>query len=100
MEFDTKKFKAIRFAEVFGHSYYANDKQEPIDHLKLIKDIGIDMWYDMKFDQHNRIVRNKGKRKGGWILRVFASTSPTIMLILLKQLILFYFEILQCTLES
>ena len=83
MEFNTKKFKAIRFAEVFGHSYYANDKQEPIDHLKL-------MSYDMKFNQHNRTVRNKCKRTGGWILRVFASTSPTIMLILLKQLILFY----------
>ena len=28
MEFNSKKFQAIRFAEVFGHSYYANDKQD------------------------------------------------------------------------
>ena len=41
----------------------------------------------MKFDQHIRIVINKGKRIAGWILRVFKTRTPTVMLTLLKQLI-------------
>ena len=87
MEFNSKKFQAIRFAELFGHSQYTNDKKQPIDHFKLIKDLGIHISFDMEFDQHTCIVVNKGKQLAGWILRIFNTRCPTVMLTLLKQLI-------------
>ena len=87
MEFNSKKFQAIRFAEIYGHSYYSNNKDEPIDHHQLIKDLGIHMSWDMKFDKHINTVHNKGKRVSGWILRVFHTRLPSVMLTLLKQLV-------------
>ena len=41
----------------------------------------------MKFDEHINIVHNKGKRVSGWILRVFHTRLPSVMLTLLKQLV-------------
>ena len=87
MQFNSEKFQAIRFAELFGQPVYNNDVREEIDHTLLVKDLGIYLSSDMKFDQHVRTVINKGKKLSGWILRIFSTRSPSIMMTLLKQLI-------------
>ena len=76
MEFNSKKFQAIRFAEILSEAFYTNDVEETIKQSNLVK-----------FDEHVRIVANRGKRTGGWIGRVFSTRSAGVMLTLLKQLI-------------
>ena len=80
MEFNSLKFQAIRFAELFGNPYYSNDKGSEIEITQLVKDLGIYLSSDMKFDQHIRIIASKGKQLAGWILRVFNTRSPCVML--------------------
>ena len=87
MQFNSDKFQAIRFAEVFKPSYYSNDSGQVIDHLSKIKDLGIYISQDLKFDYHIEHIANKGRQLGGWILRTFITRNPTVMLTLLKQLI-------------
>ena len=87
MTFNSDKFQAIRFAELTNPPHYTTDEHNPMDTTELVKDLGIHMSSDMHFDQHIRILYNKGKRTAGWITRVFASRDPQIMLTLLKQLI-------------
>ena len=87
MQFNSDKFQAIRFAEVFKPSYYSNDSGQVIDHLSKIKDLGIYISQDLKFDYHIEHIANKGRQLGGWILRTFITRNPTVILTLLKQLI-------------
>ena len=87
MSFNSKKFQAIRFAEIVSHPLYTNDIGAFIEEAVLVKDLGIHMSTDMKFDKHIRIVATRGKRTAGWITRVFLTRCPGVMLILLKQLV-------------
>ena len=87
MEFNSKKFEAIRFALLFSETMYLADSGKEIDQASVVKDLGIHMSQDLLFDHHIRIVANKGKRLSGWILRTFRTRKPEIMLTLLKQLI-------------
>ena len=88
MEFNSKKFQAIRFAEmILSHSNYHDDIGAAIEESSLVKDLGIHMSSNAKFDQHIRKIVNRGKQMAGWILRIFKTRSPGVMLILLKQLV-------------
>ena len=87
MEFNSKKFQAIRFAEILSEAFYTNDVEETIEQSNLVKDLGIYFSSDMKFDEHVRIVANRGKRTGGWIGRVLFTRSAGVMLTFLKELI-------------
>ena len=87
MEFNSKKFQAIRFAETLSHPYYNNDKAAPIEEHNLINDLGVHFSSDVKMDQHIHITANKGKKIAGWITRVFHNRTPGVMITLLKQLI-------------
>ena len=86
MKFNSDKFQAIRFAQLFSPCAYKNDSNIKIKQLAIVKDLGIYVSQDMKFDAHLRKVANKGKQMTGWILRT-NTRSPTVMLTLLKQLI-------------
>jgi hypothetical protein len=96
MEFNSKKFQAIRFAELFSSLYYGkgtnpehddDDQETEIEQVKLVKDLGIYFSSDMSFDHHIQLTKNKGKQIAGWLLRTFNTRSPPVMLTLLKQLI-------------
>ena len=87
MEFNSDKFQAIRFAEIFQPCYYSNNIAQNIDHTSIVKDLGIYLSNDLNFEQHIRVVTNRGKQIAGWILRVFSTRNPGVMLTLLKQLI-------------
>lgn len=87
MSFNSKKFQAIRFAEMVSQAVYNTDVGVPMDTTELVKDLGVHISSDLHFDQHIRIVVNKGKRVSGWITRVFSTREPGVMLTLLKQLV-------------
>ena len=87
MQLNSDKFQAIRFAEILQPCYYSNDQMQNIDHTSIVKDLGIHLSQNLNFDYHIRLVLNKGKQLGGWILRVFSTRNPGVMLTLLKQLI-------------
>ena len=85
MEFNSDKFQAIRFAEIFQPCYYSNNIAQNIDHTSIVKDLGIYLSNDLNFEHHIRVVTNRGKQIDGWIL--FSTRNPGVMLTLLKQLI-------------
>jgi hypothetical protein len=87
MSFNSKKFQAIRFAELLNHAVYNSDLDVPMDESDLVKDLGIYIASDLQFDQHIRTIVNKGKRVAGWITRVFSTRDPGVLLTLLKQLV-------------
>ena len=87
MSFNSKKFQAIRFADTLSHPSYTNDIGAPIEESVLVKDLGVHVSSDMKFEQHVRIVASRGRQTAGWITRVFFTRTPEVMLILLKQLV-------------
>ena len=72
---------------MLSHSSYNNDIGAAIEESSLVKYLGIHMSSDAKFDQHIRKIVNRGKRTAGWILRVFKTRSPGVLLTLLKQLV-------------
>ena len=55
--------------------------------LSIVKDLGIYFSQELTFEHHTRMITNKGKQMGGWILRTFITRSPAVMKTLLKQLI-------------
>ena len=59
MTFNSKKFQAIRFAEILSHVVYNNDAGDPIAQADLVKDLGIQVSSDLKFDKHVRIVSTR-----------------------------------------
>ena len=87
MSFNSMKFQAIRFAVMISHAVYNTDVGVPMDTSDLVKDLGVHISSDLHFDQHIRIVVNKGKRVSGWITRVFSTRETCVMLTLLKQLV-------------
>ena len=87
MTFNSKKFQTIRLAEIISDPHYMNDDGDIIEPANLVKDLGIHIASDMKFDQHIRIIATRGRRTSGWITRIFNTRSPGVMLTLLKQLI-------------
>jgi len=62
MEFNSKKFQAIRFAETLSAPVYNNDKADPILNHSLINDLGVNFSFNTKMDQHIHITANKGKK--------------------------------------
>ena len=58
-----------------------------IEQKKQIKDIGVLMSNNLKFDQHNRNIAVTGSKMCGWILRTFKTRKLGPMRILLKTLI-------------
>ena len=87
MQFNSKKFQAIRFAELLSHANYKNDIGALMEETDLVKDLGIHVSSDLHFDKHIRKVVNKAKRVAGWITRIFSTRDPGVMLTLLKQLV-------------
>ena len=88
MQFNDKKFQAIRFHGMFESGNYVTSKGSDIEFIKNVKDLGIQISDDLSFDKHIRGIVAKGKQMAGWVLRTFKSRAPYLMKICLKQLIL------------
>ena len=86
-EFNTKKFQAISFSKILSECQYTDPLGNVIAYCSLVKDLGIHMSQDLSFDQHIRVVVNKGKHMAGWILLTFKSRERVVLITMLKQLI-------------
>lgn len=61
MEFNTKKFQAIRFSP----PEYTDSTGTTIQHGATVKDLGIHISIDLSFDHHIRIIAKRGRQMAG-----------------------------------
>ena len=87
MEFNRKKFQAIRFCDIINPPEYIDSEGRLIQHETTVTDLGIDISHDLSFDHQIRLVTIKGSQMAWWILRVFNGRERTPMVTLLKQMI-------------
>ena len=88
MEFNDKKFQAIRFYMTMVTDNYTDSAGAYVQFVDNVKDLGITISDDLSFDDHINKITGKGRQMAGWILRVFTSRALFLMKILLKQLVL------------
>ena len=88
MEFNTKKFQAIRFCDVLSECSYKGPDGSLIEQVRNVRDLGLFVSDDLSFNHHIHSVIKRGNQMAGWTLRVFISQSRDLMIPLLKQLII------------
>jgi len=88
MEFNTKKFQAIRFNEALGECRYKGSDGTNIEQIKTVRDLGLHITEDLSFNHHIHTLIKRGNQMAGWILRVFRGRSRDLLVPLLKQLII------------
>ena len=90
MKFNADKFELIRFSiknNDENHSYLSPDGKL-IEYKQDLKDLGIYLSSNLKFDTHIDIVTTKAMEMTGWILRTFKTRDRYPLMIVFKQLIL------------
>ena len=86
MDFNPDKFEGVSFGDEEEQAYYAPDGKV-IQQSKVVKDLGVHIEENLKFQQHINNIVAKGKRMDGWILRTICSRSKVDMKVLLKSLV-------------
>ena len=88
MDFNETKFEHIRFGPSEGLTGYTSANGTCIQTCQSVKDLGVIISEDMKFeDQISDMVR-KARRHAGLILRVFETREKTAMLTLFKSIVI------------
>ena len=87
MSFNSKKFEGMRFGKDQDEPNYVDPNHKKIEQKSHIKDLGVLMSNNLKFDQHIRNVAARGSRMVGWIMRTFKTRKLGPMRTLLKTLI-------------
>ena len=72
ISFNSKKFQAIRFAQLLSQAIYNSDTGAAMEATNLVKDLGVNISSDMHFSQHIQTIVNKGKRVAGSLCHTFA----------------------------
>ena len=91
MEFNQKKFQVIRYGENEDLKnetcYFAGNYDEVIKRFNSLRDLGVQLQDDGKFDEHIEHVCNKSRKKCGWLLRTFNSRNTQFMKQMFKSLV-------------
>ena len=91
MAFNGKKFEMLRYGRNENlkiETNYLTPKAEDIIEIKeCLRDLGIQMSDDAKFDNHIAHVCSKVRQKCGWILRTFNCRSSFFMKFMWKSLV-------------
>ena len=87
MKFNSKKFEGMRFGNDHDKLNYVDPNHNKIEQKNQIKDLGVLMSNNLKFDQHIRNIAATGSRMCGWILRTFKTRKLGPMRTLLKTFI-------------
>jgi hypothetical protein len=91
MEFNKKKFQVIRYGENEDlkneTSYFAGNYDEVIERFNSLRDLGVQLSDDGKFDEHIENTCNKSRKKCGWLLRTFYSRNTHFMKQMFKSLV-------------
>ena len=90
MEFNADKFEFIRFGkndELKNYTNYISSSGEQIQEKDNLRDLGIVMSNNLRFDEHIGTIVNKASQMAGWILRSFKTRNADTMMTLYKQLV-------------
>lgn len=91
MRFNGTKFQVLRYGtnnEVKENTeYFTDDMEDIIQQYSSLRDLGITMSDDAKFEQHIDNVARKVRKKMGWIFRTFNTRRVDIMKQLWKTLL-------------
>ena len=91
MKFNGTKFQVLRYGnnkEVKENTdYYTENMEDVIKQYSSLRDLGITMSDDARFDQHIENVVTKVRKKIGWIFRTFNTRRVDIMKQLWKTLL-------------
>ena len=82
MTFNSDKFECVRFwpgTTVPGFQYLAPD-DTPITEKSRLRDLGVEISNDLKFNEHINNVVTSVSRLIGWVMRTFRRRSPNTML--------------------
>lgn len=88
MVFNQKKFETITYGKSDRPSQYTTPNGTLIERKDYIKDLGIIIQENLKFDRHIATIAAKGHRMVGWSLRSFKTRETKTMRILLQSLII------------
>ena len=90
MKFNGNKFQLLRYGtndDLKNNTvYFTGHMEEVIEQFSSIRDLGVIMADDGKFDQHIEKVVKKVRQKIGWILRTFYTRRTDILKQLWKSL--------------
>ena len=96
MKFNGSKFQVIRYGQnediKKNTMYFTANMEEVIDQFSTLRDLGVILSDDAKFDMHIQKVVSKVRQKIGWVFRTFYSRRVEI----LKQL---WKTIIQCHID-
>ena len=91
MRFNGTKFQLLRYGpneEIKNDTLYFTDKTENvIERLSTVRDLGVILSDDAKFNDHIEKVTKKVRQKVGWILRSFYTRQLDHMKQLWKSLV-------------
>ena len=83
MKFNGGKFQVVRYGRNSDLKedtlYFTGDMTEVIEQVETVKDLGVMLTDDAKFDKQIENVCKKSKQKSGWIMRTFYSRKPDFM---------------------
>ena len=90
MKFNGKKFQLMRYGSnedmKNSTSYFTENMEDVIQQFSSLRDLGITMSDNAKFDNHVDKVVKTVRRKVGWILRTFSTRRTDVMKQLWKTL--------------
>ena len=90
MTFNSEKFECVRYwpgnVDVPDYQYLAPDLT-PIEQKEHLRDLGVEISRDLRFDQHIGNVVTSASRMVGWAMRTFSRRSKTTMMSIWKCLI-------------
>ena len=86
MDFNSDKFEGQSYGKEEEQLYTAPDFSVIAQH-DVLKDLGVYMAEELKFQQHIHNTVAKGKKMSGWVLRTIRSRRVDDMKILLKSLV-------------
>ena len=90
MEFNGEKFEVVRFGKsetLKSSTCYVSPSGEKIQTRENVRDLGVIMSENLRFDEHISTIVNKATQLCGWILRTFKTRSQETMMLLFKQLV-------------
>ena len=85
--FNGKKFRKITFGDATDSSVFYQPDGSIISSVTHVKDLGVYMSSDAKFDYHINNIIKAAQIMSAWVLRTFNTRETGPMLILFKQLV-------------
>ena len=88
MSFNVNKFEGLRFGKTNNMPTYKTSNDTVIYMKENVKDLGVYISQNLKFDYHIKNVVAKGQKMAGWALRTFKTRNVLTMLTLLKSIVI------------